>query len=53
MIEDIQTTNEEILIIAKKAGIFEASSDLLNDLPKYIKPSNPFYNEYRNVIFNM
>lgn len=53
MIQDIQTLNEEILIIAKKAGIFEASSDLLNDLPKYIKPSNPFYNEYRNVIFNM
>lgn len=53
MIQDIQTLNEEILIIAKKAGIFEASSDLLNDLPKYIKPTNPFYNEYRNVIFNM
>jgi hypothetical protein len=53
MIQDIQTLNEEILIIAKKAGIFEASSDLLNDLQDYIKPTNPFYNEYRNVIFNM
>ena len=53
MIQDIQTLNEEILIIAKKAGIFEASSDLLNDLQKYIKPTNPFYNEYRNTILNM
>ena len=53
MIQDIQTTNKEIIIIAKKAGLFEATSDLLNDLQKYIKPSNPFYNEYRNVILNM
>lgn len=53
MIQDIQTTNEEILIIAKKAGIFEASSELLNDLQKYIKPTNPLYNEYRNVLLNM
>ena len=53
MIQDIQTTNEEILIIAKKAGLFEGTSDLLDDLQEYIKPTNPFYNEYRNVIFNM
>ena len=53
MIQDIQTTNEEILIIAKKAGLFEETSDLLDDLQDYIKPTNPFYNEYRNVIFNM
>ena len=53
MIQDIQTTNEEILIIAKKAGLFEGTSDLLNDLQEYIKPTNPFYNEYRNVILNM
>ena len=53
MIQDIQTTNEEILIIAKKAGLFEETSDLLNDLQEYIKPTNPFYNEYRNVILNM
>ena len=53
MIQDIQTTNEEILIIAKKAGLFEETSDLLDDLQDYIKPTNPFYNEYRNVILNM
>jgi len=53
MIQDIQTLNEEILIIAKKAGLFEATSDLLDDLQDYIKPTNPFYNEYRNVILNM
>ena len=53
MIQDIQTTNEEILIIAKKVGLFEETSDLLSDLQEYIKPTNPFYNEYRNVIFNM
>lgn len=53
IIQDIQTTNEEILIIAKKAGLFEATSDLLDDLQDYIKPTNPFYNEYRNVILNM
>lgn len=53
MIQDIQTTNEEILIIAKKAGLFEETSDLLSDLQKYIMPTNPFYNEYRNVILNM
>jgi hypothetical protein len=53
IIQDIQTTNDELLIIAKKAGLFEETSDLLNDLPKYIKPTNPFYNEYRNVILNM
>jgi hypothetical protein len=53
IIQDIQTKNEEILIIAKKAGLFEATSDLLDDLQDYIKPSNPFYNEYRNVILNM
>ena len=53
MIQDIQTTNEEILIIAKKACLFEGTSDLLNNLQEYIKPTNPFYNEYRNVILNM
>ena len=53
MIQDIQTTNEKILIIARKAGLFEETSDLLNDLQEYIKPTNPFYNEYRNVILNM
>ena len=53
IIQDIQTTNEEILIIAKKAGLFEENSDLLDDLQDYIKPTNPFYNEYRNTILNM
>jgi hypothetical protein len=53
IIQDIQTTNDELLIIAKKAGLFEETSDLLNDLQKYIKPTNPFYNEYKNVIVNM
>ena len=53
IIQDIQTTNDELLIIAKKAGLFEETSDLLNDLQKYIKPTNPFYNEYRNTILNM
>jgi len=53
IIKDIQTINEEILIIAKKTGLFEETSDLLDDLQEYINPTNPFYNEYRNVIFNM
>ena len=53
IIKDIQTTNNELLIIAKKAGLFEENSDLLDDLQDYIKPTNPFYNEYRNVILNM
>jgi hypothetical protein len=53
IIKDIQTTNNELLIIAKKAGLFEENSDLLDDLQDYIKPTNPFYNEYRNTILNM
>ena len=53
MIQDIQTTNEKILIIARKVGLFEETSNLLDDLQDYIKPTNPFYNEYRNVILNM
>ena len=53
IIQDIQTTNEEILIIAKKAGLFETTSELLDDLQKYIKPTNPFYNKYRNTLLNM
>ena len=53
IIKDIQTTNNELLIIAKKAGLFEENSNLLDDLQDYIKPTNPFYNEYRNTILNM
>jgi len=53
IIKDIQTTNNELLIIAKKAGLFEETSELLDDLQDYIKPTNPFYNEYRNTIVNM
>ena len=53
IIKDIQTTNNELLIIAKKAGLFEENSDLLDDLQDYIKPTIPFYNEYRNTILNM
>ena len=53
IIKDIQTTNNELLIIAKKAGLFEENSDLLDDLQEYIKPTNPFYNEYINVIVDM
>jgi hypothetical protein len=53
IIKDIQTTNNELLIIAKKAGLFEETSELLDDLQDYIKPTNPFYNEYKNTIVNM
>ena len=53
MRKDIETIDEEILIIAKKAGLFQVDSDLLNDLHKYIEPSNQFYNDYNCELLNM
>ena len=53
MRKDIETIDEEILIIAKKAGLFQVDSDLWNDLHKYIEPSNQFYNDYNFELLNM
>lgn len=54
MRKDIETIDEEILIIAKKAGLFQVDSDLWNDLHKYyIKPSNRFYNDFNFKLINM
>ena len=53
ILQDMATINEEILIIAKKAGLFQVDSDLWNDLHKYIEPSNQFYNDYNFELLNM
>jgi hypothetical protein len=53
MYKDIETIDQEILIVAKKAGFFEANSDLLNDLHKCIEPTNQFYNDYKSELLNM
>ena len=48
ILQDMATINEEILIIAKKAGLFQVNSDLWNDLHKYIEPSEPVYNDLKS-----
>jgi hypothetical protein len=53
MRKDIETLDEEILIISKKAGLFQVDSELWNDLHKYIEPSNQFYNDYNFKLLNM
>ena len=54
ILQDMATINEEILIIAKKAGLFQVDSDLWNDLHKYyIQPSNRFYNDFNFKLVNM
>jgi len=53
MEKDMATIDEEILIIAKKAGLFQVDSDLWNYLHKYIEPSNQFYNDCKNVLLKM
>jgi hypothetical protein len=53
MSKDIETIDEEILIVAKKAGFFEANSDLWNDLHKCIEPTNQFYNDYNLKFVNL
>ena len=53
MSKDIETIDDEILIVAKKAGFFEANSDLWNNLHKCIEPTNQFYNDYKYELLNM
>jgi hypothetical protein len=53
MSKDIETLDDEILIVAKKAGFFEVNSDFLNNVQKYIDPSNPVYNDYKDELLNM
>jgi lysophospholipase L1-like esterase len=53
ILQDIATIDEEILIVAKKAGFFEVNSDFLNNVQKYIDPSNPIYNDYKYELLNM
>ena len=53
ILQDIVTIDEEILIIAKKAGFFEVNSNFLNNVQKYIDPSNPVYNDYKYELLNM
>ena len=53
IIQYIATIDEEILIVAKKAGFFEANSNFLNNLQKYMDPSNPIYNDYKNELLNI
>ena len=53
ILQDIATIDEEILIVAKKAGFFEVNSDFLNNVQKYIDPSNPVYNDYKYELLNM
>jgi len=53
ILQDIATIDEEILIVAKKAGFFEVNSNFLNNVQKYIDPSNPVYNDYKYELLNM
>ena len=53
ILQDIATIDEEILIVSKKAGFFEVNSDFLNNLQKYIDPSNPVYNDYKDELLNI
>jgi len=53
MSKDIETIDDEILIISKKAGLFQVDSDLLNDLHKCIEPTNQFYNDYKDELLKI
>ena len=53
ILQDMSTIDQEILIVAKKAGFFEANSNFLNNLQKYMDPSNPIYNDYKNELLNI
>ena len=53
ILQDMTTIDQEILIVAKKAGFFEVNSDFLNNLQKYMDPSNPIYNDYKNELLKM
>ena len=53
IIKDMKTIDEEILIIAKKAGLFEVTGDLLKYLQKFITQENPIYDDCKNVLLNM
>jgi hypothetical protein len=51
MINDLELVDKEIVICAKKVGMFEANSDLVKDLPNYIKPEQRFYDTiYKTII---
>jgi hypothetical protein len=52
IINDMVEVDKEILIVAKKAGLFEITSDLLKYLQKYMA-ENPIYNDCKNVLLNM
>ena len=53
ILQDMATIDQEILIVAKKAGFFEVNSDFLNNLQKYMDPSNLIYNDYKNELLKM
>ena len=53
IIKDMISVDEEILIIAKKAGLFQVSGDLLKYLQKFITQENPIYDDCKNVLLNM
>jgi hypothetical protein len=53
IIKDMVSVDKEILIISKKAGLFEVTGDLLKDLNVWITPENPIYDDCKNVLLNM
>ena len=57
MIQDIQTLNEEILIIAKKAGIFDSPYDILELLKintnTFDTVKHPFYDDYKDELLKI
>uniref|UniRef100_A0A6C0KRL5 Uncharacterized protein n=1 Tax=viral metagenome TaxID=1070528 RepID=A0A6C0KRL5_9ZZZZ len=51
MINDLELVDKEIVICAKKVGMFEANSDLVKDLPNYIEPEQRYYDTiYKTII---
>jgi hypothetical protein len=52
IINDMVAVDKEILIVVKKAGLFEITDDLLKYLQKYMK-TNPIYDDCKNVLLNM
>jgi len=53
IIKDMVSVDKEILIVSKKAGLFEVTGDLLKDLNVWITPENPIYDDCKNVLLNM
>jgi len=50
MMNELELVEKEIVISAKKLGMFELNSDLVKDLPNYIEPEQPFYNTIHKTI---